>query len=74
MKLSERDLWSRDDFAAMACLATVYLPFASLFTYGTIRFELQFVGYPLASWLLVAHCVIVYCFGMGCGICWLTLK
>jgi len=74
MKLSERDLWSRDDFAAAACIAMVYLPFAGLFTYGTIRFELQLIGSPLVSWLFVAHCVITYCFGMVSGIRWLILK
>ena len=63
----------RDDCAAMACIMIIYLPFAGLFTYGTVRFEMQFIGYPLISWLLIAHCVIAYCFGMVSGIRWLTL-
>ncbi|MDQ5944459.1 MAG: hypothetical protein QG658_527 [Patescibacteria group bacterium] len=74
MKLFKSDPWDRDDFAAVACIAMIYLPLAGLFTYGSVRFETQFIGHPLISWLLIFHCVTVYCFGMGCGIRWLTLK
>ncbi len=74
MKLLKSLFGDRDDCAAMACITMVYLPFAVMFTYGSVRFEMQFIGHPLISWILIAHCVIVYCFGMVSGARWLALQ